>query len=400
MSGPYSGLKVLDFTHVIAGPLCTRFLADLGADVIKVESPSGDIMRQLPIEYAPGMSSAFAQYNAGKRSIGLDLRKADGLETAKRLVEWADVVAENLRPGALERLGLGWDEIKKINSRAVLLSISLFGREGPYANISGHGSTAEAYSGLMSLTGEEGGSPSHFGTPLADMSAGIHALGALGAALYRREQTGLGSLVDISSFDCLFSMIDQAVGQAEFSHGTRDFGRYGVKHPQTVPSGIVTTGGGDHCTFSAVGDLAWAEFARAMGQPNLANDRRFSDIEARISNRTALYDIIDDWAATFADANTLVMYLQKFGLPAARIRSVPENIHDPHLLFRRTLQEVDLGEAGTHLVQSAPYWISGTEIGPLFGPPKAGEHTDTLLSELLSLSANEIDALRQSGATF
>lgn len=398
--GPYSGLRVLDFTHVIAGPFCTRLLADLGADVIKIESPDGDIMRNLPISYEPGMSSAFAQYNCGKRSLGLDLKRPEGLDIARRLVEWADVVAENLRPGALDRLGLSWDEIHRLNPKAVLLSISLFGREGPYAEISGHGATAEAYSGLMSLTGEEGGSPSHFGTPLADMSAGVHALASLGAALYMRAQIGEGSLVDVSSFDCLFTMIDQAVGQAEFTKGTREYGRYGVKHPQTVPSGILTTGGGDYCTFSAVGDQAWAKLAAAMGRAELAVDDRFRDMESRIANRAELYPIIDDWAATFSSADSLVSYLHSQGLPSARIRSVAENISDPHLLFRGTLQPVEFGSAGTHLVQSAPYWISGTEIGPSAGPPRPGEHTGAVLSEVLDLSGAEIDRLRAAGAVF
>lgn len=398
--GPYKGLRVLDLTHVIAGPFCTRLLADLGADVVKVESPGGDIMRRLPIEYEPDMSSAFAQYNCGKRSLGLDLKRPEGLEVAQRLVEWADVVAENLRPGALDRLGLSWEEIHRINPRTVLLSISLFGREGPYAQISGHGATAEAYSGLMSLTGEEGGSPSHFGTPLADMSAGVHALASLGAALFRRAETGEGSLVDVSSFDCLFTMIDQAVGQAEFTNGEREYGRYGVKHPQTVPSGILTTGGGDYCTFSAVGDQVWADFAQAMGRPELAEDPRFRDMEARIANRAELYRIIDDWAATFPSAEALVSYLHSHGLPSARIRSVAENVNDPHLLFRGTLQPVDFGPAGTHLVQSAPYWISGAAIGPSSGPPRPGEHTDDVLGQILNLSDTDIVRLRAAGAVF
>ena len=400
MSGPYEGLRVLDFTHVIAGPFCTRLLADLGADVVKVESPTGDIMRQLPIEYEPRMSSAFAQYNCGKRSIGLDLKKPAGLAIAKRLVAWADVVAENFSPGAMDRLGLSWDVIHGLNHRAVLLSLSLFGREGPYAAISGHGATAEAYSGLMSITGEDGRPPSHFGTPLADMSAGVHALAALGAALHQRQRTGEGALVDISSFDCLFTMIDQAVGQAAFSGGTREFGRYGVKHPQTVPSGVLGTGGGEYVTFSGVGDAAWGRLAAAMGQPDLATDPRFADIESRIRNRTELYALIDEWGATFPDAATIIEHLSSYDLPSARIRTVAENIDDPHLLYRGTLQPVDFGTAGTLVVQSAPYWISGADIGPAGGPPHPAQHTDAVLAECAAMPAAEIAELRDAGAIF
>jgi len=400
MSGPYEGLKVLDFTHVIAGPFCTRLLADLGAEVIKVESSSGDIMRELPIEYEQGMSTAFAQYNCGKRSIGLNLKSPEGLALAKELVGWADIVSENFSPGAMDRLGMDWDEIHRLNPRTVLLSLSLFGREGPYSKISGHGATAEAYSGLMSLTGQEGGPPSHFGTPLADMSAGVHALAALGAALYQRERTGEGSLVDISSFDCLFTMIDQAVGQAEFTGGAREYGRYGVKHPQTVPAGVLATGGGEYVTFSGVGDAAFAKLADAMDQPELAQDPRFAHIESRIENRLELYALIDKWGATFPDAASIIQTLADRGVPCARIRSVAENLDDPHLLFRGTLQPVDFGKAGSHLVQSAPYWISGSRIGPSSGPPHAGEHTDVVLQELLGKSPEDIAAIRSSGAAF
>lgn len=400
MTGPYQGLRVLDFTHVIAGPFCTRLLADLGADIVKVEPASGDIMRQLPIQYEEGMSSAFAQYNCGKRSVGLNLKHPDGLDLVKRLIGWADVVVENFSPGAMDRLGLTWEEIHRLNPRAVLLSISLFGRTGPYAHISGHGSTAEAYSGLMSLTGQEGGPPSHFGTPLADMSAGVHALAALGAALYDRSRTGEGTLVDISSFDCLFTMIDQAVGQVVFSGGSRHFGRYGVKHPQTVPSGVLAAGNGEHIVFGAVGDAAWAKLAEAMGQPGLASDERFADIESRIANRMALYEIIDAWGLTFPDADSLVAHLRGRGLPGARIRTVEETVGDPHLLERGTLQPVEFGSVGTRLVQSAPYAISGQTIGPQSPPPRVAEHTDEVLAEILGMSPEDIRARRGAGAAF
>jgi crotonobetainyl-CoA:carnitine CoA-transferase CaiB-like acyl-CoA transferase len=302
MSGGYSGLRVLDLTQVIAGPFCTRLLSDLGADVIRIESREGDIMRKLPIAYGVDGSSAFAQYNCGKRSIGVDLKDPAGLALARRMVEWADVLVENFRPGTLDRLGLGWDEVHALNPRLILCSIGLFGSTGPYSHLSGHGMVAEAYSGLMSLTGDDGGPFTHFGTPLGDMNAGVHALAAIGAALFQRQASGEGSHVDISSFDALFSMIDQAVGQAVFTHGERDYGRYGSKHPQTVPSGVLQAANGESATFSAVGDAAWSVLTRAMGQPELALDSRFVDIESRIANRTELYALIDQWAAGFADA--------------------------------------------------------------------------------------------------
>lgn len=400
MSGPYEGLKILDFTHVIAGPFCTRLLADLGADVIKVESATGDIMRQLPIEYAPGQTTAFAQYNCGKRSIGLDLKTTAGLDVARGLVGWADVVTENFSPGAMTRLGLGWDQLHELNPRVILLSLSLFGQTGPYSSLSGHGAVAEAYSGLMMLAGEEGGPPTHFGTPLADMTAGVHGVAALGAALYRRAATGLGCVVDISSFDALFSMIDQAFGQAELTGGTREFGRYGSKHPQTVPSGVLGVADGDYVTFGAVGDAAWRQLATAMGRPELGTDPAFAQIEARIANRVELYRLLDDWAATIPDAATMIGLLAAHGLRSARIRRLPENLHDEHLLERGTIQEVDFGQSGRHLVQSAPYRISATTVGPKSGPPALGEHTLEILHDLLGLPEPEVERLIATRAAF
>lgn len=401
MSGGYAGLRVIDLTQVIAGPFCTRLLSDLGADVVRIESRDGDIMRRLPIAYGADGSTAFAQYNVGKRSVGIDLKDPQGRDLTLRLAEHADVMVENFRPGTLDRLGLGWDVLRERNPRLVLCSIGLFGTTGPYAHLSGHGMVAEAYSGLMSLTGDEGGPFTHFGTPLGDMNAGVHALAAIGAALFQRQQTGRGSHVDISSFDALFAMIDQAVGQAVFTHGEREYGRYGSKHPQTVPSGVLMAANGEAATFSAVGDAAWATLAAAMGQPDLGTDPRFTDIESRIANRTALYGLIDRWAAGFADADALVAALTNAGLPGARIRSVRENISDPHLLHRGTLASVDLGEgAGESLVQSAPYVISGADIGPRGRPPHIAEHTSEVLTEVLGLGPAELDRLYGAGTIY
>jgi crotonobetainyl-CoA:carnitine CoA-transferase CaiB-like acyl-CoA transferase len=395
--GGYSGLRVIDLSQVIAGPFCTRLLSDLGADVIRIESAAGDIMRRLPIAYDTDLSTAFTQYNAGKRSVGINLKDPAGIELVLRLAEQADLVVENFRPGALARLGLGWDVLQTRNPRLLLCSIGLFGSAGPYSQLSGHGMVAEAYSGLMSLTGDDGGPYTHFGTPLADLNAGVHAVAAIGASLFQREATGAGSHVDISSFDALFAMIDQAVGQAVYTGGERDYGRYGSKHPQTVPSGVLVAGNGEAVTFSAVGDAAWGILAQTMGRPELARDPAYADIESRIANRTQLYRLIDDWAVGCESADDLVSTLTAAGLPAARIRSVAENISDPHLIDRGTLAPVDYGDGSQRLVQSAPYVISGATVGPQGPPPHVGQHTNEVLSELLGLTAGELAPLYAAG---
>lgn len=401
MVSPYDGLRILDFSHVIAGPLCTRLMADLGAEVIKVEPLGGDLMRHLPISYAEGMSTAFAQYNCGKRAIGLDLKHPEGRDIAQRLSLWADVVVENFSLGVMDRLGLGWETLHTLNRRAIMVSISLFGRTGPRAEVAGFGAIAEAASGLMMLAGKEDGTPARFGTPLADMCAGVHAVAALGAALYEREVSGEGRFIDISMFDCLFTMIDQVVGQLSYTEGERKFGNFGGgKSPQTVPSGVLKVANGEYITFSAVGDALFGRLASAMNQADLAHDSRFIDIESRIAHRDELYRLIDEWALGFRDAATLLARLGEYQLPAARIRSVEEAVKDRQLTERGTLQFVDLGVAGQQLVQSAPYRYSGLQVGPKSGPPAVGEHTDSILSAVLGMPADEVVRLRNASIAF
>jgi len=393
MTGPYAGLRVLDLSHVIAGPFATHLLADLGADVIRIEPRAGDLMRSLPVSYDEDLSSAFAQYNCGKRSVSVDLKSSDGREIALRLVEWSDIVVENFRPGTLDRLGLSYTEQRARNPQVVLCSLSTFGATGPYAELSGFGAMAEAYSGLMSLTGEPDGPPMHFGTPLADMNSGVHAVAAIGAALFRRQATGEGTHIDISSFDSLFAMVDQAVALHSFTDGARSFGRYGRRHSMTVPSGIVGTLDGQYVTYGCPGDRLFASLADAMGQPELATEERFATAEARIENQDSLYALIEDWGAQFQSADALVERFSSHGISAARVRHVDENLNDPHLIERGTLATVDFGDAGKRLVQAAPYRFAGADVGPQGAAPHIGEHTVGVLRDVLQMDAEHVQRL-------
>lgn len=400
MSGPYDGLRVLDLSHVIAGPFATHLLSDLGADVVRIEPRKGDLLRSLPVSYDADLSSAFAQYNCGKRSVCLNLKEPEGREVALQLVAWSDVVVENFSPGTLDRLGLSFAVLQERKADVILCSLSTFGATGPYAEMSGFGAIAEAYSGLMSLTGEEGGPPMHFGTPLADMNSGVHAVAAIGAALYRRRATGSGTHIDISSFDTLFAMIDQAVALGEFTDGRRSFGRYGRSHSMTVPSAIVGTADGQYVTYGCPGDELFASLADAMGRPELAEDERFTTAERRIENQVALYALIDEWASRFETADALVRLLSSHGISAARIRHVDENRRDPHLIERGTLAAVDFGSRGEHLVQAAPYRFTGADVGPQGAAPHVGEHTVPVLRDVLNLDQQHIDRLLAEGVAY
>jgi crotonobetainyl-CoA:carnitine CoA-transferase CaiB-like acyl-CoA transferase len=396
VNGPYSGLRVLDISHVIAGPFCARLLADMGADVVRIEGPSGDIMRQFPARYGETLSSGYAQYNNGKHSVCLNLKSDGGRRAALALAARSDVIIENFSPGAFERLGLGYNVLHDLNPKIILCSLSAFGASGPYSSLSGYGLVAEAYSGLMSLTGEEGGSPMHFGTPLADMNAAVHATAAIGAALYRRAATGEGAHIDLSSFDALFSMIDQAVALESFTRGESRFPRYGKTHGTSVPSAVVRTADGSYVAYSAVGDRLFVELASAIGQPALVEDARFASFVARIENREDLYKLVENFAGTVSSADELVEQFTTRGISAARVRSVSENLEDPHLLARGTLQRVDIDGIGEVVMQVAPYRIDGAAMRPQFAAEELGQSTDTILAEV-GLSQGERQALYDRG---
>lgn len=393
MTGPYANLKVLDLSHVIAGPFCARLLADMGADVVRIEPRRGDMMRTFPVQYGATLSSAYAQYNCGKASLVVDLKTDEGRQLALDLASQCDVVIENLSPGTLERLGLGYEALRQVRPDIILCSLSTFGASGPYRELSGYGLVAEAYSGLMSLTGEQGGPPMHFGTPLADMNSAVHALAAIGGALYRRSATGEGTHIDLSSFDALFSMIDQAVGLSSFSHGERTFGRYGTTHPTSVPSAVVGTADGRHVSYTAIGDALFSALAEEMELPELVRDPRFAVFADRIANRTVLYELIRDWAAGVPTADELVERLTARGISAARVRTVEENLNDPHLLARGTLQPMQIEGVGEVVVQVAPYRMTGCQVVAGSPPAELGADTRRILRDRLGLDEKTISDL-------
>lgn len=398
MTGPYSGLRVFDLSHVIAGPFCTRMLADMGADVIRVEQPEGDLMRALPVSVGERLSSAYVQYNNGKRSVGLNLKDERGLRLALELADWADVVVENFAPGVLARLGLGWDVLHARDPRTILCSLSTFGASGPYAHLSGFGLVAEAYSGLMSLTGTADGPPMHFGTALADVNSAVHALAGIGAALHHRTSTGEGMHVDVSAFDALFAMIDQQPAAGAFTGGEAVRGKYGDRHTTSVPSGVATCADGSHLAYGMSGDVFFARLATAMDASDLLETYGTSD--ARVADPGPLYDRIEAWAATWPTADALVAHLHAHGLSAARVRGVRENLDDPHLRARGTLSPVEFPGHGEVWLPTAPVRFSGADVRP--GRPAGDVAADTagVLTGVLGLDDATVAGLYDDGVAY
>lgn len=395
--GAYTGLRVLDFTHVVAGPLCTRLLADHGADVVKIERLEGDMMRHLPVSIGPGVNTHFAQYNCGKRSVALDLRAQDARALVAELCDRADVVVENFKPGTMERLGLGVEELRARNPRLVVCSISTFGAVGPYAHISGYGFLAEAYSGLMYLNGDDDDPPSFFGTALADMTAGVHAFGAIGAALYRRAVAGTGTHIDLSSFDALVTMIDHAIPLHNLTGGARRFGRYGTRHPIIVPNGVARAGDGLYVVYGVTTDAQFARLAELMGAAEMAADARFRTAAARIENRDAVYAAVDVWAASVDSADRLAELLNSIGVVSARIREYTEIVADEHLVSRGTLAPVEFADRGSVLMPAAPHPMSGLRVAPQGEAPRLGQHTHAVLVGELGLAERSFAELAERG---
>ena len=398
MAGPYAGLRVFDLSHVIAGPFCTRMLADLGADVIRVEQPAGDLMRALPVpvgDPADHLSSAYVQYNNGKRSLGLNLKDPRGHDLALQLADWADVVVENFSPGVLDTLGLGWDVLHARDPRTVLCSLSTFGGVGPYSHLSGFGLVAEAYSGLMSLTGEQDGPPMHFGTALADVNSAVHALAAIGAALYHRDRTGSGTHVDISAFDSLFAMIDQQPAAGAFAGPEAVHGKYGTRHTTSVPSGVLTCADGSHLAYGMAGDVFFRRLTTAMQAPDLLET--YGTVERRVGDPGPLYDRIETWAAGWPTADALVEHLVVHQLSAARVRGVRENLADPHLIARGTLSPVSFPDRDPVLLPTAPFRFTGAEVVPGRAAGGIGADTAEVLADVLGLDDAEVSRLYTDG---
>jgi crotonobetainyl-CoA:carnitine CoA-transferase CaiB-like acyl-CoA transferase len=397
--GAYDGLRVVDFSHVIAGPLCTKLLADHGADVIKIESLGGDMMRSFPYEIeAPGTTTQFVQYNLGKRSIAMDLRDSEVRELVFKLCETADVAVENFRPGTMERLGFDIEELRRRNPRLVFCSVSTFGAVGPASEISGFGFVAEARSGLMYLNGDEGEKPSAFGTALADMNASLHAFGAIGAALYRRSVSGEGTFIDISSYDALVTMIDHALALHNLTGGERRFGKYGTRHPLIIPNGVTQTADGEYVAYGCAADAQFHAVAKLMGREEWTTDPKYATGAARVAVQEEIYDAIDAWAATAPTAEELLRLLTDAGTVGARIAEYTETAQDEHLIARGTLAPVDVRGVGETLLPSAPHPMAGLSAKPGGDAPGLGEHTRQVLTEELGLSDAQVDELIARGA--
>ncbi|MFD8568408.1 CaiB/BaiF CoA transferase family protein [Streptomyces sp. NPDC059639] len=383
----FQGLRVLDLSRVLAGPYCTSLLADLGADVVKVEPPAGDDARHLG-PFRDGESVYFAQLNRGKRSIVLDLKNPDDHALLLRLAAQADVLVENYRPGVAERLGIDHAALAAVNPRLVYASISGFGQSGPMRSYPAYDLIVQAMSGLMAGTGTPDGPPTRVGESVGDLIAGLFASWAVGAALYDRERTGQGRHVDVAMLDSLVSL--QVTAMSLLTATGSLPGRVGNRHPVSTPFDTYRTADG-LLAVAVAGEGVFARFARLVGRPDLPADPRFHDDTARTRNRDEVRRITEEWSGGLTTEEALKL-AQAEGVPAAPIQDLAQAIDSEQIQQRGLIGEFDHPVLGRtpYLRQPAHFGALGqgtvpdaTAPAPTAPSPALGAHTDQVVGDWL-----------------
>lgn len=374
---PLDGVRVLDFTRVLAGPYCTAMMADLGADVIKVEAIHGDDYRHIG-PFDQGESLLFQAVNRGKRSIALDLKSDAGLATVKALLSNTDVLVENYRPGVMEKLGLGEKHLREHFPELIYVSVSGFGQTGSNATKPAYDIIIQAMSGLMDATGEADGAPTMVGEALADVAGGLFAAWGTMVALFDRSRTGKGRYVDVALFDSLMSMMPILACRTLMEKASPT--RTGNRHPLSAPFGTYPAQDG-FFAVAVLNDRLFASFCEVIGQPELAQDSRFSTDALRRENEPALAECIDSWAST-RPSGEIVASLSNAGIPAALLQSVAEAWNSPQALERQLTSAVDHPTLGRLNVPEQPVHFSDVPRGNRFPAPELNADAADILAEL------------------
>lgn len=393
LKGVLEGVRVVDFTRVISGPYCTMYLSDMGADVIKIETPDiGDVMRhQSPAKN--GECGFFIIYNRGKKSVTLNLKEERGKEIARKLIKEADVVVENFSPGTMKDLDLDYENMRKINPRLVYASISGYGQFGPEANLPSYDICIQGMCGLMSMNGPRGGEPTRIGMSITDILCGTATALAIVAALFNRERTGKGQYIDTSLFDSGVAALENAVprytmlGEVAVALGSR--------HPSAAPHNVFKTKDG-YVIIIVIEDGAWKRLCKAMKRPELAEKPEFATARERLKNVDLVEDVVLKWTMSM-NSDDVIQALKANNLAYGKVRTVKEMLEGEHVKARNMLVYVNQPKAGKVGIPGCPIHFSETPVKIDRPAPQLGEHTKEVLKEILGYSEKEIETLYKTG---
>jgi CoA:oxalate CoA-transferase len=387
------GVRILDLSRMLAGPYGSMLLADLGAEVIKIEEPGGgDFTRTTATEASlRGISAYFLSINRNKKSITLNLKKERGREIFYELVKHADVVYDNFRPAALERLGCTYEALSKYNPKIISCSVSAFGHDGPYRDLPAYDLILQAMGGTMSLTGPEGGDPVLMGVPMGDLAGGMFGALAISSALYHREKTGRGQKLDISLLDSQISLL-MYLAQTYIANNEVPPAR-GAMHPLIAPFRSFKTSD-SHIAVVAFQDKHFESLCKILEQEQLLKDERFNSVIARALNKMELYDILKKIFPKKTTAEWLKA-LREADIPSGPVNNIKEALNDPQVRHRKMVVEIEHPEIGVYEALGNPVKSSMMEDGKFSPPPILGQHTEEILTSLLSLSHEDIEKLRE-----
>ena len=398
---PLAGIRIADFTWVWAGPFCTQQLAYLGADVIRVETTERPcVTRLLPpfadFQMGVNRSGYFNQYNQGKRSITLNMKHPRGVEIAQRLVAASDVVSENFAYGVMERMGLGYDDLRKIRADIIMISLSGYGRSGPEKEHVSYGPATVPLSGFSAVTGYAGHPPMHVGVSYGDPTAALHGAFAVLAALHHRAVTGEGQRIDLSLWETSAALLGDAI--LEYEMNGADPPRRGNRAPHVAPNGVFRAAGDDRwVSITVASDDEWPIFATAIDRPELATNPRFATLAARKEHEDALEEIVTEWTLTRSPEEATEV-LQAAGIAAFPTMTNKNLCEDSHLLERGFFVELEHPEVGTRKHAGIPWRHSETRCTVERPAPLVGQHTREVLGDVLGYSEREIDELTAAGA--
>ncbi len=384
--GALAGIRVLDFSRVLAGPFCTMILGDMGADIIKVENPSGgDDTRQWgPPWFGEGdtaQSAYFISVNRNKRSLTLNLKTETGRSLARQLAAGSDILVENFKPGQMADFELGYDDLRQINSRLIYCSITGFGQTGPYRDRPGYDYAVQAMSGLMSITGETDGSPMKVGVAVSDLFTGLFAVTSILAALHYRDRTGQGQYIDLALLDSQVAALANVASSYLVSGENPE--RLGNEHPNIVP--YQTFRASDREFVIAVGnDRQFVQLCTLINRSDLFADARYATNPARVENRTVL---IDELQSIFQQ-HTAAAWVEKLlavGIPAGTINDIPTILNDPHIQVRGLVHQIEASNGAMLKLVGSPMNLALTPPQLRLPPPTLGQHTDEILRDMLKV---------------